>query len=73
MNVEPIHEVNTEDGLCLQYCKWHWGNQEPTYGYRFIWRDESKKLVPKRGQAIIPDGATIFELVTKAMREDWFR
>ncbi len=74
MRVESLNEVKTEDGLCFQYCKWHWDDREPTYGYRFIWRKSgSGKLLPTRGQAYIPDGATMLDLISRAVREGWFQ
>ncbi len=72
MRVE-IHEEVQDDGLCFQYCTYHWDDREPSKGYRFIWRDDRDKLIPARGQAIIHDQATLLGLLAKAAGEGWFK
>ena len=54
MHVEVIQELANDDGLCFQHCRWHWDNDVPSEGYRFIWRDDPGNLKPSRGQAWIP-------------------
>lgn len=74
MRVEVHDEVQNEEGLCFQKCTWHWDDDPPTSGYRFIWRDDdSGNLKPSRGQALIPDAATALELMALALRNKWFR
>ena len=72
MRVQINKEVQTDDGLCFQHCTYHWDDREPTNGYRFIWRDERENLMPSRGQAIIPDAATLLSLLAKAAEQKWF-
>ncbi len=74
MHTDVLHEVRTDDGLCFQLCRWHWDGATPTEGFRFIWRDEqTSNLKPTRGQAYIPDAATLMELLAGAMKEGWLR
>jgi hypothetical protein len=73
MHVEVIQEVANDDGLCFQHCRWHWDNDTPSEGYRFIWRDDAGNLKPSRGQAWIPNGAIMFDLISKAMSAGWLR
>lgn len=73
MHIEMLEEVR-KDGLCFQHCRWHWDDNDPTEGYRFIWREEtSGNLKPSRGQAYIPDAATILDLLSQAMKAGWLR
>lgn len=72
MHVKVEQEVQTEDGLCFQFCTWHWDEGQPSRGYRFIWRDDlTGHLKPSRGQAWIPDAATALDLMARAMRAGW--
>jgi len=72
MRIEVIKEVTNPDGLSFQYAKWNWDNEKPSFGYRFIWRDEETgNLKPARGQAYIPNVAIMFELIAAALREGW--
>jgi len=72
MNVEVVNEVQNDSGLCFQYCKWHWDGKPVSEGYRFIWRDNlTGNLKPQRGQAYIPDAATMFDLIAAALRKGW--
>lgn len=73
MNIEIIREVKHSCGLSFQYAKWNWENAEPTFGYRFIWRNENTgNLIPARGQAYIPTPSIMFELIAMAFEEGLF-
>lgn len=50
MHVEAIQEVANDDGLCFQHCRWHWDNDTPSEGYRFIWRDDAGNLNRPEGK-----------------------
>lgn len=73
MRVEVLAEVCNEDGLCFQNGRWHWDDDEPSEGHRFIWRGDDGSLKPSRGQAFIPNPATMFDLIARATSASWFR
>ena len=76
--VEILKQVEDEkiDGgwqLCFQSCIYHLDDNETKTGYRFIWRKPDGKLQAARGQARIPDAATLIRLTEKAKAEGWLR
>ncbi len=58
--------------ICFQWGVYHHDDREDERGYRFIWRKPDGSLQPARGQARIPDAATIFELLRLATEAGWF-
>ena len=75
--VSIIHEVCEDDRsawrLCFQWVRYEYSDSStPEYGYRFIWRKEDGSLQPARGQARIPNGSILLELLQKATRDGWF-
>ena len=75
-NFEIIHEVRIgEEGdwqLCFQWGIYFYEDGSSQKGYRFIWRRPDGSLQPARGQARIPDAASLFELLYLAYKEGWF-
>lgn len=77
---EGLYEVGTDWGegeynLYFQYGVyryWEGQSQWQERGYRFIWKDGEGHLLPQRGQARIPDGEVLLELLEKARRRGWF-
>jgi hypothetical protein len=58
--------------LCFQDCTWHHDDRGPEHGYRSIWRDPFDHLQPARGQARIPELATMMWFLAEAARLGWF-
>ena len=76
MRVEVIHEVVMEDGdweLCFQWGCWHFDDEEPRHGFRFIWKDQDGRMKPYRGQTRIAQVEDILELLHRAGRAGWLR
>ena len=75
-HVEPHNsvELQMEDGwdLLFQYCTYHYNDGESETGYRFIWQKDGK-LRPQRGQARIPDAATLQKLLELAKKDGWYK
>jgi hypothetical protein len=63
--------------------QWHlhfqWGTYHfddgrlPLDGYRFIWEKADGTFQPARAQARIPSADDLFQLLSLACREGWFR
>jgi len=73
-----VHEEVTngfagEWSLYFQYCTYHYADGSAEDGYRFIWKRPDGSLQPARGQARIPDAATLQDLISAAQRAGWFR
>ncbi len=58
--------------LCFQYGEYHYDDNTKETGYRFIWRKPDGSLQPARGQARIPSGNDLLELLSLATKEGWF-
>ena len=71
---EAIAEAGIEEGwhLCFQKCLYHL-EEEVRPGYRFIWRKPGGNLQAARGQARIPNAATLERLTSAAKNEGWYR
>lgn len=72
---EAVAEAGVEEGwhLCFQKCLYHLEDGEGTKpGYRFIWRKPSGNLQAARGQARIPDAATLERLTNAAKDAGWY-
>jgi hypothetical protein len=62
--------------LCFQQCTYHYddpANHPSQVGYRFIWRRPNGNLQAARGQARIPDAATLERLTEAAKLAGWYR
>jgi hypothetical protein len=57
--------------LCLQWGRYIHENGKIEQGYRFIWRDEKKRLHPQRGQACIESLDIAQALIDKARKAGW--
>mgnify|MGYP000874523291 CR=1 FL=1 len=57
--------------LCLQWCRYEYGDGTESMGYRYIWRRPNGHLQGARGQARIPSLGTMMELMSVAIREGW--
>lgn len=69
-----MNEVNKKypqwnSELCFQRAVYAY-DKDPEMGYRFIWRNDGK-LLAHRGQARIPDKATLLELIDRAEKAGW--
>jgi hypothetical protein len=75
-HVEIIHEVLDGDQdewrLCFQWVRYVYDHDLSETGYRFIWRRPNDHLQAARGQARIPDSATLFRLLSLAAEAGWF-
>ena len=75
VRVQVINEVSKggDDrwSLCLQWCRYIYDDGRMKPGFRFIWRDEKRKLRPQRGQACIWSLDIAQELIDKARKEGW--
>jgi len=75
--VQVIRQVRQgEQGdwnLCFQWCQFNYDDGTSQRGYRFIWRRENGNLQAARGQARIPDAATLENLIQRATEEGWYR
>jgi len=76
-NIEVIHEVRADLNpgdwtLCLQWGVWHYDDGGEEFGYRFIYLDPDGNYRPQRGQARIPDAATMILLIQRATQAAWF-
>jgi hypothetical protein len=76
--VEIHKEVSTAPDanrwrLCFQRVTYHYDPTGTEDGYRFIWRTDQGHLQPARGQARIPDGATLDNLIRQARAEGWLK
>lgn len=73
--VEIINETTLDKKgdwqLFLQWCRYHYDEERPQDGYRFIWRRPDGRLQPARGQARIPSIKTAMRLFKKAESEGW--
>jgi hypothetical protein len=70
---EVIDGPSSEWHLCFQSCTYHYDDGSTEDGYRFIWRTPDGKLQPARGQARIPDAATLDRLTQAARQAGWLR
>lgn len=65
----------TQWTIWFQWCRYIYDdNQDPEYGYRFIWRrpdGDGGGLQAARGQARIPSVAILEKLVAKAKKAGW--
>lgn len=59
--------------LCFQECTYNYDDGSTEDGYRFIWRRPDGSLQAARGQARIPDPATLYRLTSEAIRKGWFQ
>jgi hypothetical protein len=58
--------------LYFQQVTYHYEDGRPSEaGYRFIWRRDDGTLQAARGQARIPDAATLRRLIDTAQSEGW--
>lgn len=57
--------------LCFQFCTYNYDDRSQEDGYRIIWRTPEGKLQPVRGQARIPDAATLNRLIRSAESQGW--
>ena len=75
-NYKIKNEVTNGTGgywrLCFQWGTYHYDDGTTQKGYRFIWRRPNGHLQAARGQARIPSGEDIFELLTLATKAGWF-
>ena len=77
VNVKVFSEVKVPQGLpgwhlCLQWCGWEFRPQrQRDYGYRFIYRDNTGRIRPQRGQASICDLAIMTQLMNMATAAGW--
>ncbi len=58
--------------LCFQYGTYYYDDNTSENGYRFIWRKPDGSQQPARGQARIPSGNDLLELISLATKEKWF-
>lgn len=70
---EVIDGNSNDWHLCFQYCTYNYDDGSQEEGYRFIWRMPDGKLQPARGQARIPDAASLNRLVAAATAAGWYR
>lgn len=74
--VEIHHEVrdgaNGDWQLCFQQVTYHYDASKLEAGYRFIWRSPEGHLQADRGQACIPDRATLDRLMNASTAAGWF-
>ena len=73
--LEEVRDPEGEDGewrLCFQWAQYHFDDGHKQLGYRFIWRKPNGNLQAARGQARIPDAASMFRLIHAAVQEGWF-
>lgn len=71
---DEVIDGDTSDWhLCFQSCTYHYDDGSQEDGYRFIWRTAEGRLQPARGQARIPDAATLERLITAARAAGWLR
>lgn len=74
--VTPHEEVSIgEPGdwrLCFQYVTYNYDKGSPEQGYRFIYRKPDGRLQGARGQARIPDAASLHRLIAKAAKAGWY-
>jgi hypothetical protein len=68
---ETSKAINEGFRLCLQWCRYIYGNGSVETGYRFIWRKPNGHLQPARGQARIPSLAVMSLLMKRAIRQGW--
>ena len=59
--------------ICFQRCTYHYDDNTTGEGYRFIWRRPGGNLQAARGQARIPDAATLQRLTGAAQSEGWYK
>lgn len=76
-NVEILSEVPhklVEDdwNLCFQKVVYHYDDDEPQDGYRFIWRRPDGSLQAARGQARIESLEQMEDLIAQAKEEGFF-
>jgi len=75
-NIEILREVcagNEGDWrLCFQWARYHYEDDDPQMGYRFIWRRPDGSLQAARGQARIPSASEMFDLIGQASAAGWF-
>lgn len=57
--------------LCFQWCEYIYDDEDPEFGFRFIWRRPNGDLQPARGQARIPSFADMQILLNQARTEGW--
>lgn len=73
--VQIINAAETDLGggfkLCLQWCRYLYGDGSLEYGYRSIWKDPKGKLLAHRGQARVPSLRTLLGLINTAVNEGW--
>ena len=67
---EARWEKNEIEHLCFQWCQYLYEDGGSEDGYRFIWR-RNEKMLPSRGQARIPSGEILKQLIAQAKREGW--
>ena len=75
--IDKYEEVSepVRDGwvLYFQRCKWNLDDGTTENGYRFIYRRPDGTLQAARGQARIPDAATLQRLIDKARGAGWYQ
>ena len=61
----------SETHIEIQWCRYLYDDGTMQHGYRFIWVDETGRLLPQRGQARLPSLKMAAELMKKAKTEGW--
>ena len=76
-HIEQHEEVSEPviDGWVLYFQRgtWHLDDGRTEEGYRFIYRRPNGTLQAARGQARIPDAATLQRLIDKAKAAGWYK
>ncbi|WP_202973514.1 hypothetical protein [Abditibacterium utsteinense] len=58
--------------ICFQRCTYYLDDDSTEEGFRFIWRRPNGTLQAARGQARIPNEATLQLLLEKAKSAGWY-
>ncbi len=58
--------------LCFQYVTYNYDDGNREQGYRFIYRKPDGRMQGARGQARIPDAASLQRLIAKATKAGWY-
>jgi len=63
---------DSEWRLCLQWCRYNYGDGTDELGYRFIWRrPDTGNLQAARGQARLPSRKLVDYLFDQATKQGW--
>ena len=71
-NTVPREPAPNEWTLCFQQVTYHYDDDEPEDGFRFIWKRPNGSLQPARGQARIPNAEWLHQILRDAESEGWF-